>query len=151
MEFHSSSHIYKCIPPVLGISTEWEKYKAKLEDWKNDTSVLTKEERKLSKPKTFKPVIFHLKCLSMPELDESVYREAKARSERAPEEAQRIIQGFTQEKIAEKVVKIENLIIDGEEVTDFNRFYEIGPPELVSWVCKAVYSTHVLSRAEIKN
>lgn len=144
MEFHSSGHVYKCIPPVLGISTGWEKYKAKLAEWKAD-------KENIKKPKVFKPVIVHLKCISMPELDEGVYKEAKTRAERAPEEAQRIIQGFTQEKIAEKVVKIENLKIDGEEVTDFNRFYEIAPPELVSWVCKSVYSTHILSRAEIKN
>ena len=144
MDFHGTSHTYECIPPVLGIVTAWEKYQEELNEWKVNG-------KKGSEPEEVKPVIIGLKCIPIPEVDEDVFKEAKVRSEKTPEEAQRIIAGFTKERIKSKVVSIKNLVIDGEEVTDFDTFYDIAPPELVSWVCKVIYSSYMLSQAEIKN
>lgn len=142
MEFYGAGHVFKCVPTVLGISTEWEKYQKAVKEAQKDGTPA---------PEEFKPVIFGMKCMSMPEIDEDAIREAQTRGEKTADEAQRIIAGFTKSRIASKVVSIENLTVDGKEVTDFDTFYDVAPPELVSWVCKSIYSSFILSRAEIKN
>ncbi|OQY16385.1 MAG: hypothetical protein B6I36_10340 [Desulfobacteraceae bacterium 4572_35.1] len=127
MDFNSTNHVYRCVPPVLGIKEAYDSGAEK------------------------NPVVFGLKCIPMPEVDEDVFKEAKIRSEKTPDESQRIIAGYTKDRIKSKVAFIENLVLDGNEITDFDSFYNLAPPELVSWVCKAVYSSYVLSVHEIKN
>lgn len=144
MDFHDSSHVYECVPPVLDIATKWEVYKAQVKEWEAD-------KKNIVEPEEVKPVIIGLRCLSIPEIDEDTLREFNERSEKSPGEAQRIIGGFTKERVRGKVVFIKNLFLDGKEITDFDTFYAEAPPELVSWVCKAVYSSYILSRSELKN
>ena len=151
MDFHTTDHVYKCIPPVLGIAAEYEEYLKALKAWENDERVLDDDDREACRPAEVKPVVIGLKCIPMPEVDEDVFKEAKTRSEKSAEESQRLIAGFTKERIKSKVAFFENLILDGEEIKDFDTFYDKAPPELVSWVCKAVYSSYILSRAERKN
>lgn len=144
MDFHKVDFVHKCIPPILGIATAWEKYQEDLAAWEADPE-------NNAEPEEVKPIIFHLKCVPLEESGEDIFRETKARAEHAPQEAQRIIDEITRERVNSKVVKIENLNLDGEECTDFDTLYKQGPPELASWVAKAVYSSYVLAKAEIKN
>ena len=65
--------------------------------------------------------------------------EAEARSKRA------------QEFVASKVVKIENLRVDGKEVTSYQQLRQTGPNELIRWIAMAVFSEQVLKEAEVKN
>jgi hypothetical protein len=50
-----------------------------------------------------------------------------------------------------KVAFIRGLIVGGREIATFDDFYKNAPPELVSWVLRAVYSTQILTAAERKN
>lgn len=137
MDFHKPDHVFKCIPPVLDILTRYEEYKA--------------AKAAGEKVKEVKPVIVGLKVIPREKQQEDFRREYKTRSECATDEAQRIVEGFTKERIREHVVSIENLTIEGEEITDYDKLCELAPPELGAWIDKVVYSYYVLSRAEIKN
>ncbi|MCP3177308.1 hypothetical protein MJO47_09375 [Desulfuromonas sp. KJ2020] len=89
------------------------------------------------------PVVFGLRVITVPENDK-LLEEARGMSREAADKK-------TYEKIKEKVTFIRNLVIGGKPVTDFDEFYKNGPPEMVRWVCAAVYSTQALSLAERKN
>lgn len=137
MEFNSSNHVHRCIPTVLGIRAKYDQYLA--------------DKANGEKAEEVKPVIIGLRFISLVDVDSDTIAETSVRYEKTPEEAQRIIAGFTKDRIKKNVSFIENLVIDGKEVTDFDIFYEVAPPELVAWVCKAVYSSFILSEAELKN
>ena len=151
MDFHSLNHVYDCIPPVLGIPAEYEKYLKDLAAWEADERVLTGEGREACKPAEVLPVIVGLKVIAIAESDEDIFKESRIRMEKTGEEAQRAVSDITRDRIRSKVAYIKNLTIDGKEVTTFDDLYECGPPELISWVCKVVQSSYLLSRAERKN
>jgi hypothetical protein len=56
-----------------------------------------------------------------------------------------------QELIASKVLKIEGLKVSGKEVTTYEELRKNGPNELIKWLQMAVFSTQILSEAEVKN
>ena len=123
MDFYSPDHVWKVVPPVLGIK-----------------EMPVKEQ-----------VLFGLKVVQMPERDEDQAMQNKAMNDHTPDKATELIDAVTLARVKSKVVSIENLKIGGKSVTDFDTFYATAPPELVKWVVTAVYSTFHLTRAEIKN
>ena len=143
MEFEAPGHVYKCVPPVLGIKRKWDKYQEDLKKWE--------ENKEGEKPEEVKPVIIGMKRLVMPIVDTETKRESYARVNLSMEEASKIVEGYTKDNIRAHVDHIENLVVGGKEVTDFDTFYDVAPIELVSWVCKAIYSTMTLSDSELKN
>lgn len=56
-----------------------------------------------------------------------------------------------QEFIASKVLGIEGLTVGGKEITNFEALRKTGPNELIKWISIAVFSTQILSEAEVKN
>lgn len=127
MNFHNLNHVYECVPPVLGISEAPE------------------DEQ----------VIIGLSVIPIKEKDEDIFSESKIRLEKSGEEAQREVSDLTYERIKAKVKYIKNLTVgegDNKKVIDnFDDLYEFGPPEISAWVCRAVQSSVILTRAERKN
>lgn len=97
----------------------------------------------LGNEKSPEPCVIGLKVITVPELDKEVLEGRGL----APE----MLEKRTRDMIRSKVTFIRNLKVDDQEVADFDTFYAKAPPELVRWVCRAVYSTQVLSEAERKN
>lgn len=123
MEFHDLNHVYECVPPVLGIPD------------------VPEEEQ----------VIIGMTVIPIEESDEDIFSESRVRLEKSGEEAQRAVSQITKDRIKSKVKYIKNLKCGDKEIKTFDELYEFGPPELVSWVCRAVQSSVILSKAERKN
>ncbi len=97
----------------------------------------------LGNEKDESPVAVGLKVVAVPEIDR-LQAECRGLGQEA-------IDKKNYEAIKSKVVFIENLKIDGQDVSDFDTFYQKAPPELVDWVTKAIFSTLHLTKAERKN
>jgi len=121
MKLYSTDHVYRCRPPVLG----------------NDVSD--------------DPFYIHLRGISQADFDAAVAADAQDQLTRTPDEALRLQSERTRKMIAERVVKIENLEVDGEPIKDFADLCARAPREIATWVIQAVYRTDILSEAEEKN
>lgn len=123
MKIKSKNHVYETLPPFM------------------NNRQLPKDEQ----------IIIGLKVVTLPEQD-TFQRECMAiRSDYALDKAQEMIEEKSREIVKGKFEYIEGLEIDGFDKLDFDTFYNEGPPELVSWVVRAVMSTTELSAAERKN
>lgn len=89
------------------------------------------------------PVEIGLQVVTVPELDVEVNASRGL--------AQEAIDKRTKDLIRSRVKYIRNLKVGGREITEFDDFYKSAPPELVRWVCQAVYSSVMLSAVERKN
>lgn len=92
-----------------------------------------------------------LSCVTIPDLDaerlaSQATMQAEPQSKWAGIAAERALA-----QIRSKYHGVRNLTIKGEPVKDFDDFYRNGPPEMVSWVCRAVMSSEILTAAEVKN
>ena len=92
-----------------------------------------------------------LKCVTVPDLDADMVASSMAMATEPQSKWADIQRERTYALIKSKFVGVRNLTIGGEPVRDFDHFYSDAPPDIVSWVCKAVYRTEVLSEYEIKN
>lgn len=127
MKLKSRSHVYECLPPFLN-------------------------NRKLDPSDQ---VVIGLKVIPMNEQDMFQRQITIVQSEYARDKALELVEQKTKELVKGKVEYIRGLCIegindDGADL-DFDTFYAEGPPELVSWVIRAVMSTTELSAAERKN
>ena len=121
MDFRNSHHVYKCVPPVLG----------------NEASEA--------------PVVISLRGVSMADRDKAKAAEVDAYQTYARDKAQEVITSATYELVKSRVDKIEGLTLNDKECSDFDTLYNEGPAELLQWVFAAVFSTILLSDAEVKN
>lgn len=121
MDIKGNDHIYKVIPNILG----------------NETAE--------------NPAIFHLKGISQEDFSAAVVAESVIRQNHTREKAAELVSDNSRKLVADRVVKVENLIIDGEEVSDYETLYKKAPRELIQWITAAVHSTDILSEYEIKN
>jgi hypothetical protein len=121
MELRANDHVYKVIPDLFGNA------------------------------ESDNPAVFHLIGISQDHFSEAVRAESVISQNHTREEAARKISENAQKLVADRVVKIENLIIGGEEVTDYAGLVKYGPRELVNWIVAAVHSTDILNEYEIKN
>jgi len=123
VKIKGKNHIYETLPPFMG------------------NRQLPKDEQ----------IVIGLKVVSLPEQD-AYQREAMAiRSDYALDKAQELVEEKSRDLVRGKFVSIEGLEIEGIDNLDFDTFYNEAPPELVSWVVRAVMSTTELSLAERKN
>jgi hypothetical protein len=123
MDFRGPSHIYWVAPPTNG---------------------------NLDAP-AGEQVLIGLRCVTVPDLDAeriaiSAMTQDHAQSKWAQLQADRTVA-----LIAGKFAGAKNLTLAGAPVRDWAHFYAEGPPEMVSWVCKAVMSCELLTEAEVKN
>ena len=93
--------------------------------------------------KSTDPVVIGLKVVTVAEMDAEVLAGRGLTPEKVSERTMALVKS--------KFAFVRNLTIGGQEVTTFEDFYSKAPPELVRWVCNAVYSTQILSAAERKN
>jgi hypothetical protein len=121
MDFRSNDHVYKVIPDILG-NAEAET-----------------------------PAIFHLKGISQNDFSEAVRRESLIGSNHTREEAAKLVSESSAKLVSDRVVKIENMTCDGNEILTYDDLTKHAPRELVNWIVGAVYSSEVLTEAEIKN
>lgn len=156
MEIHSNNHIYEAVPPFLNnrelahilrsqLITEIKASNPYLPDEevvKQATDRAVKEN---------KMIWFGLQGISQPEADKIEQQSLAAYSDLAKDKAGEKVSELNQNLIKSKVKSINNLVIDGNEITTFDEFYRQAPKELVRWVCNAVQSTIALSLAERKN
>lgn len=121
MKFNGTNHIYKCVPPVLG----------------NDTAET--------------PVIIGLRGVNTVDMDNIKAEYLEYSLNNTQVKAAELVTESTIKFVAGKVASIENLEIDGKEITDFETFYKLAPQELVTWVMTAIHSTQILTSAELGN
>jgi hypothetical protein len=121
MEFHDNEHVYKVIPNVMGNA------------------------------ESDNPAIFHLKGISQDDFSEALRTEAALTRNHTHEEAAKLIAKNAVKLVSDRLEKIENLIIGGQEITTYEEFSKKAPRELVNWVFAAVHNTEILIEAEIKN
>ena len=123
MDFAGPDHIYWTIPPT------------------NGNLALPKKDQ----------VQIGLTCATVPDLDAEQLAQSVIAATEPQSKWQAMLKERTYKLIAGKFRGVKNLTIKGEEVRDFDHFYQSGPPEMVAWVCKAVMSSEVLTAAERKN
>lgn len=123
MDFKGANHVYWVAPPT------------------NGNQLLPESEQ----------VLIGLKCVTIPDLDAEQLVSAAMMAEHPQSKWAEAQKDRTYKLIESKFCGVKNLTINGEAVRDFNHFYSDGPPEMVSWVCKAIYKSEVLSDLEIKN
>jgi hypothetical protein len=142
MKFKGPNHIFKCIPPVLGIRDRHDQYL---------TACRLAKQAGEKKPAKFEPVVFNLKAVTFNEKTELERKTVLLCDQYDSGKASEEIQQITMEFIAGKIDSIEGLEVDGKKVTTFEDFMSLAPIELIDWVLSAIYSTAVLSAAEVKN
>lgn len=123
MKVKSRNHVYECLPPFL------------------NNRQLPPEEQ----------IVVRLRVVTLPEQDAYQRELMSIRSDYALDKAQELIEQKSKEIVKQKFDGIDGLEIEGFSELDFDTFYNEGPPELVSWVVRAVMSTTELSLAERKN
>lgn len=123
MDFRGPQHVYWVAPPT------------------NGNRELPPEQQ----------VLIGLRCVTVPDLDAERIATAAMTSEHPQSKWVQLQSDRTMALIAGKYAGVKNLTIKGEPVRDFAHFYADGPPEMVSWMCKAVMSSEVLTEAEVKN
>jgi len=121
MEIKGNDHIYKVIPNLFG------------------------------NEKAENPAIFHLKGISQNDFSAAVRAESVISQNHTREEAAKKISENAMKLVSGRVVKIENLSINGQEITTYEDLVKHAPRELVNWIVAAVHSTDVLMEYEIKN
>lgn len=121
MEFHSSEHVYRVIPDLLG-------------NKESDT-----------------PVIFHLKGISQDAFNDAVIKESVIQQNHSREEAAKLVAENSSKLVSDRVVKVENMTCDGKEITSYSDLCKYAPKEFVGWVVAVVNSTELLMEHEIKN
>jgi hypothetical protein len=94
------------------------------------------------------PVVVGLRFVSGPDLDRNIMAHKAALGEESPAEVQTKL---TLDLIRSKVAYVKGLTVDGIEIADFDALYEKAPREFYAWVCQAIYSTQILTDAELKN
>ena len=87
----------------------------------------------------------------MTDRDKMIIEQQAMRMDYDKAKAAEMVTQHTLDIFRERVASIEGLEVDGKPVTDFDTFYDVAPPELVSWVMMAVYSTQILTDSEAKN
>ncbi|GEM_PF-4749558 len=127
MKINSIGHVFETLPPFLG-------------------------NRQAQPGDQF---VVGLKVVPTPEQDEYQRFRERAFATFALDKAQEEVDKKLRETVRAKVAFIRGLIIDGinddGRELSFDEFYAQAPPEIVSWVCRAVMSTTELSAAERKN
>jgi hypothetical protein len=96
-------------------------------------------------------VWFGVQAVSMPESDDLDRKIAQVYHDYARDKAAELEQGKRMELLRSKLKSINNLVLSGVKITDFDTFYRLAPREMVHWLLAAVNSTITLSEAEIKN
>lgn len=97
----------------------------------------------LNNERSEEPVVVGLQVLTLPEQDAEIMAQRGLGAEAISRRTMALVKG--------KIKFIRGLKVDGQEITDFDSFYKLAPPELVSWVMSAIYRTSILSGAERKN
>ena len=99
-------------------------------------------------------IVVGLKVATMPEQDTYQRQVMQIRAEYALDKAQELIEEKTRELAKSKFEYVYGLEIEGITAggtMDFDTFYNEAPPELVSWILRAILSTTELTLAERKN
>lgn len=123
MDYQGSDHVYWVAPPTNG-------------NLKQDED---------------KQVLIGLSCVTVPDQDGEAIAQSVITATEPQSKWQAIVKDRTYKLIASKYRGVKNLTIKGNEVKDFDDFYNNGPPEMVAWVCKAVMSSEMLTAFERKN
>lgn len=121
MDFAPKQHIYRCVPPVLG----------------NEAA----EEQ----------VVIWLRGISQSDRDKAKLEETALYLAHTRDKAHELITEAAYALVKDRVASIEGLTLDGKPCNDFDTLYSEGPAELVQWVFAAVFSTVLLTAAEVKN
>lgn len=135
MDLRNTQHIYRCIPPLFG----------------NRAPEVTKGDDGKEVSDDFQTFYINLRGVSMAERDKAKAFEFETYQAYARDKAQEIVTQATYDLVKSRVQSIEGLSLDGKPCTDFDTLYNDGPPELLQWVFAAVFSTVLLSDAEVKN
>jgi hypothetical protein len=145
MEFHDNDHVYQVIPDVLGIRAEYDEYLKLREIYGDDPDRFT------DPPKEVKPVICHLKGISLEAYDLAVMSENNIKLNHTTEKATELIAESSNTMVGDRVVKIENLVCGGKEITTFSEACKHAPRVLCNWIRGMVHSEELLMEHEIKN
>lgn len=128
MKIKSRNHVYECVPPFL-------------------------DNRKLPESEQ---VVIGLKVVPMPEAEDFRQEMGRIAADYSVDKAAELQRDKTLELVGSKFAFVHGLEIEGISLDEnggipFKTFYDEAPPELVTWVCRAVMSTTELSMAERKN
>lgn len=156
MQINSNNHIYEAAPPYLNnrelahilrsqLITEIKESNPDLPD---EEIIKQATERAV---KENKMIWFGLQGISQPEADKLEQQNIAAYNDLAKDKSGEKVSELNLGLIRSKVKSINNLVIDGKEITDFDEFYKTAPKELVQWACNVVQSSIALSLAERKN
>jgi hypothetical protein len=142
MEFKGKGHKFKCIPPVLGIKSDYDNYLINKE---------LAEKNNGEMPEEVKPVIITLTGVSQPEMDKQQGKQQEISATYTLNERIEKITEITVDLVRDHFEGVENLEVGGTQINTFDSFYKEAPMELVQWVMMAVMSTEILTAAEVKN
>lgn len=93
--------------------------------------------------KAAEPVVVGLKVVTVAEMDAELLAGRGLTPEKVSERTMALVKS--------KFAFVRNLTVGGQPVETFDDFYAKAPPELVRWVCNAVYASQILTAAERKN
>lgn len=145
MEFHNDNHAYKVVPDVYGIKAEHDEYLALLKVYEKDPDTL-------DKPKEVVPVYLHLKGISQENQGDAVRAERLFGENHTREKSLDLTGENAIRIVADRVMKIENLTVDGKPVVSFMEIHQNSSLRaMADWIVVMVHSDERLKVHEIKN